>query len=83
MKAELNILPTVSFGVLYTRTHDKFMLGVISRKHFVSADKDVRFLLAGNKNRLLTGFHFCFSSRVGIPSFITLLTPCSQINSGA
>lgn len=40
----------MSLSVLYTRTHDKFMLGVISRKHFVSADEDVCFLLSKNKN---------------------------------
>ena len=50
MKTEVNILPTMSLSVLYTRTHDKFMLGVISRKHFVSVDEDVCFLLSENKN---------------------------------
>ena len=50
MKTELNISPTMPLSVLYTRTHDKFMLGVISRKHFVSADEDVYFLLSENKN---------------------------------
>lgn len=50
MKTELNIWPTMSLSVLYTRTHDKFMLEVISRKHFVSTDEDVYFLLSENKN---------------------------------
>ena len=40
----------MSLRVLCTRTHDKFMLGVISRKHFVSAEEDVYFLLSENKN---------------------------------